>query len=123
MFVKLGEIFSKSTSDHNLDLRMEALCLVTPIIGNRIAQLSYELFHTIMASSVVGDKKWEAARLTTNGVYNWDKYLPWVEDLKDVLAFLEHHSNIRRMEKPGTSRSRTPCEPWPMRLERRPSRR
>jgi hypothetical protein len=91
MFAKLGEIFSQSTSDQNLDLQMEALRSVTPMIGNQIAQLSYELFHTIMASSVVGDRKWEAARLTMNGAYNWDKYLPWVEDPKDVLAFLEHH--------------------------------
>jgi Na+-driven multidrug efflux pump len=68
MFVKLEEIFSKSTSDQNLDLQMEALRLATPMIGNQIAQLSYELFRTVMASGVVGDRKWEAARLTMNGV-------------------------------------------------------
>ena len=91
MFARLGETFSKHTADQNLDPQMEALRLVTPMIGNQIAQLSYELFHAIMASSVPEDTKWEAARLTMNGAYNWDKYLPWVEEPKDVLAFLEYH--------------------------------
>lgn len=95
MFVKLGETFSKHTEGQNLDAQMEALRLVTPMIGNQIAQLSYELFHTIMASSIPEDLKWEAARLTMNGAYNWDKYLPWVEDPKDVLAFLEHHFELQ----------------------------
>ena len=95
MFVKLGEIFSKYTTDQDPDFQMEALRLVTPMIGNQIAQLSYELFHTIMASTIPEDKKWEAARLTMNGAYNWDKYLPWVEDPKDVLAFLEHHFELQ----------------------------
>jgi hypothetical protein len=65
------------------------------MIGNQIAQLSYELFHTIMASGVAGDKKCEAARPTMNGAYSWDKYLPWVEDPKDVLVFLEHHIELQ----------------------------
>jgi Na+-driven multidrug efflux pump len=57
MFVGLGKIFSKSTSDQNLDLPMEALRLVTPMIGNQITQLSYELFHTIMASGRCGGQE------------------------------------------------------------------
>jgi hypothetical protein len=123
MFVKLGEILSKPTSDQNLYLPMEALRLVTSMIGNQIAQLSYELFHTIMASGVAGDKTWEAARLTVNGAYDWDKYLPWVEDPRDVLAFLELHFEIQANGETQDIPSRTPREPWHMRLGRRPSRR
>jgi hypothetical protein len=74
---------------------MEALRLITPTICDQIADLSYELFHTIMASSIVGDKKWDAARLTMNSAYKWDKYLPWVKDPKDILVFLEHHFELQ----------------------------
>jgi hypothetical protein len=61
---------------------------------------SYHVFHTIMASSVAGDKKWEVAWLMMNGAYNWDKYLPWVEDPKDVLVFLEHHFELQANREP-----------------------
>ena len=81
---------------------MEALCLVPPVIGNQLAQLSYELFHAIMASSVAGDKKWEVARLTMNGVYNWDKYLPWG---KMFWRFSNIIPSFRQTENPRTSRS------------------
>jgi hypothetical protein len=53
-----------------------------------------------MASSVAGDKKWEVAWLMMNGAYNWDKYLPWVEDPKDVLVFLEHHFELQANREP-----------------------
>ena len=28
------------------------------------------------------------------GAYKWDKFLPWVEELRDILAFLNHHFDL-----------------------------
>jgi len=29
-----------------------------------------------------------------DGAYNWDKFLPWVEDPSHMLAFLNHHFEL-----------------------------
>ena len=32
------------------------------------------------------------------GAYRWDKFLPWVEDPKDILAFLDRHFDLAAQE-------------------------
>jgi hypothetical protein len=43
------------------------------------------------------EKKWEvlkASRLAMHGAYKWNGFLPWVEDPKDILKFLNHHFDL-----------------------------
>ena len=39
-------------------------------------------------------KKWNVFRSTLHGAYKWGKFLPWVEDPKDILTFLDHHFDL-----------------------------
>ena len=68
---------------------------VAPLRNNQFCQKSYALFHVIMDTPVsltfTSEKKWTAARFMMDGAYNWDKFLPWVEDPTHMLAFLNHH--------------------------------
>jgi hypothetical protein len=72
--------------------------LIAPLSEREIAQKSYHLFHAVIQAPVSlaysQEKKWEAARLTVHGAYKWDKFLPWVEDPKDILTFLDHHFEL-----------------------------
>ena len=72
--------------------------LIAPLSENDIAQKSYNLFHVVMQAPISlpysQEKKWDASRLTMHGAYKWDKFLPWVEDPKDILAFLDHHFDL-----------------------------
>ena len=72
--------------------------LIAPLSENNIATKSYNLFHVVMqtplSDTYTQEKKWDAARLAMYGAYKWDKFLPWVEDPKDILAFLDHHFDL-----------------------------
>ena len=85
-------------TDDEIDRALQAMELVTPFLDNQIAQKSYELFHVIMDTPIslafTTEKKWAAARIMMDGAYNWDKFLPWVEDPSHMLAFLTHHFEL-----------------------------
>jgi hypothetical protein len=72
--------------------------LIGPFRSNEIAQKSYDLFHVVMDTTTsltfTPKKKWAAARLAMDGAYNWDQFLPWVEDPSHILAFLNHHFDL-----------------------------
>ena len=72
--------------------------LIAPLSENDIATRSYGLFHVVMQAplteSYTETKKWQAARFTMHGAYKWDKFLPWVEDPQDILAFLDYHFQL-----------------------------
>ena len=72
--------------------------LIAPLSMSDIARNSYQLFHIVMQAPVTltysQEKKWDASRLALHGAYNWDKFLPWVEDPQDVLTFLDHHFDL-----------------------------
>jgi hypothetical protein len=72
--------------------------LISPLSEEEVAKKSYHLFHAAMQAPVSlaysQEKKWEAARLTVHGAYKWDGFLPWVEDPKDILTFLDHHFEL-----------------------------
>ncbi|KAF9784029.1 hypothetical protein BJ322DRAFT_1068234 [Thelephora terrestris] len=72
--------------------------LIAPLSENDIATKSYNLFHVLMqaplSETYTQQKKWDASRLAMHGAYKWDKFLPWVEDPKDILAFLDHHFDL-----------------------------
>jgi hypothetical protein len=72
--------------------------LVAPFPDDQIAQKSNDLFHVIMDTPIslafTTEKKWIAARLMVDGAYNWDKFLPWVEDPSHMLTFLNYHFEL-----------------------------
>ena len=72
--------------------------LIAPLSENEIAIRSYGLFHVVMQAplteSCTETKKWQAACFTMHGAYKWDKFLPWVEDPQDILAFLDYHFQL-----------------------------
>ena len=99
IYEKLGETFrtANPTTD-DIDRALQAMELIAPLCQNEIATKSYELFHVVMETPVsvayTQEKKWEASRLAIHGAYNWDKFLPWVNDPHDILAFLDHHFDL-----------------------------
>jgi len=44
----------------------------------------------MQSAHLAGETKWRAARLALYGTYKWDLYMPWLDDAKDVITFLEH---------------------------------
>ena len=103
---QIGRIYESLTAilqkpeatDDEIDRALQAMELVAPFPDNQIAQKSYGLFHVIMDAPIsvafTAEKKWAAARLMMDGAYNWDKFLPWVEDPSHMLAFLTHHFEL-----------------------------
>ena len=71
---------------------------IAPLPENDVAQKSYGLFHVVMQAPISlaysREKKWEASRLAIHGAYKWDKFLPWVEDPRDIVTFLGHHLDL-----------------------------
>ena len=86
------------TTDDEIDRALQAMELVAPFHDNQIAQESYRLFHVIMDTPIslafTAKKKWTAARLMIDSAYNWDRFLPWVEDPSHMLTFLSHHFEL-----------------------------
>jgi len=86
------------TTDDEIDRALQAMELLAPFPNNEIAQKSHGLFRVIMDAPVsiafTTKKKWTAARLTMDGAYNWDKFLPWVGNPSHILAFLNHHFDL-----------------------------
>ena len=46
-----------------------------------------------LSDAYTQEKRWEASRLAMRGAH-WDIFSPWVNDPKDILAFLDHHFNL-----------------------------
>ena len=72
--------------------------LIAPLSKVDIANKSYSLFRVVTQAPVSftysEEKKWGASRLTMNGAFNWDEFLPWVEDPQEILTFLDHHFDL-----------------------------
>jgi len=99
IYEKLTETFSNPTpTTEEIDCALEAMKLIAPLSENEIAQKSYQLFHVVMQApaslAYSQEKKWDASRLTMYGAYKWDKFLPWVEEPRDILVFLDHHFDL-----------------------------
>ena len=99
IFEKLSKTFKDpSATTDEIDRALEAMALIAPLSENEIAQMSYQLFHTVMQAPITlaytQEKKWDASRLTMHGAYKWDKFLPWVEEPEDILRFLDHHFDL-----------------------------
>jgi len=99
IFEKLTETFKNAApTTEEIDRALEAMELIAPLSENEIAQQSYQLFHVVMQAeeslAYSQEKKWEAARLTMYGAYKWDKFLPWVDEPRDILLFLDHHFEL-----------------------------
>ena len=104
IYAKLMDTFKDPASTASkIDRALEAMRLITPLPESGIAVESYRLFHVIMQAPVSSaysdekewvEKKWEASRLALHGAYKWDKVLPWVEDPRNILAFLSHHFEL-----------------------------
>ena len=77
---------------------LRAMELLAPFPSEEIAQKSYGLFRVVMDTPITftftTKDKWAAARLMLDGAYNWDKFLPWVEDPSHILTFLNHHFDL-----------------------------
>ena len=72
---------------------LRALILITRLSTTVVALKSYELFKTIMQSTVAPERKMEAARLALHAAYQPElESLPPVGDPKQILDFL--HYNI-----------------------------
>ena len=101
-----GEIYEKvfkTFSDPDptageIDHTLEAMELIAPLAENDIATKSYDLFRVVMQTPLsyhyAEEKKWKASRLAMSGAYKWDKFLPWVEDPKEILTFLDYHFDL-----------------------------
>lgn len=97
IYDKLIVTFSNPTTK-GISRAVEVMGLINPFIENSAAQNSYKLFHLAMQTSVSlvysEEKKWEAARLAMHGAYRWDEDLPFVENPRDILVFLDHHFGL-----------------------------
>jgi hypothetical protein len=93
-----GRVALTTATTEEIDRALATMELIAPLSKNDIATKSYNLFHVLMqaplSETYTQQKKWDASRLTMHGTYKWDKFLPWVEDLKDILAFLDHHFDL-----------------------------
>jgi len=71
---------------------LRALILITRLSTTVVALKSYELFKTIMQSTVAPERKMEAARLALHAAYQPGlESLPPVGDPKQILDFLHYH--------------------------------
>ena len=85
------------TSD-GIDRALKAMELIAPFSGSGITQRSYDLFHVIMQAPISlaysEEKKWVASRLAMHSAYKQDRFLPLIEDPRDILDFLDHHFDL-----------------------------
>jgi len=75
---------------------LRALMLITRLSTTVVALKSYELFKTVMQSTVAPVRKMEAARLALHAAYQPGlESLPPVGDPKHILDFLHYHIDYR----------------------------
>lgn len=94
IYKRLVDTFWNPATADEIDRALEAMKLIDPLIEDNVASQSSYLFHIVMQSPVLPsfpEKKWEISRLAMRGAYKWSGPLPPVEDLPDILTFLEHH--------------------------------
>jgi hypothetical protein len=91
-------IENSNATTEEIDHALEAMELIAPLSENDIATKSYNLFHVVLKAPITDayteEKKWRAARFTMHGAYKWDKFLPWVEEPRDILTFLDYHFQL-----------------------------
>ena len=94
-------IFSKLESTFNNHVvreyarSIDAIRLIAPFGNDAIADHCYSLFRVILSSSFSKEEVQAAARLAIHGAYNWDSFLPWVDDPDDIIKFLSYHFAIQ----------------------------
>lgn len=75
-----------------------AVGFIEPLFESRMAERDYYLFHAVMQTPVADaptqGKKRQVIRFTLRGAHTWDKFLPWIRDPQDILAFLDHHFEL-----------------------------
>ena len=94
IYEKLSEMFKNPTpATDEIGRALEA----SPH-ENKTAHKSHNLFHVVMQAPISlacsQERRWDASHLIMYGAYKWDKFLQWVEDPEDILAFLDHHSDL-----------------------------
>jgi len=97
IFSKLSKYFSRDPPQTNTDVlerSLRALQLITRLRTTTVATRSYELFETIMQSTVEKSKKMEAARLALYPSYRQKTLLP-VKDPRHIYNFLQYCNNLR----------------------------
>lgn len=97
IFSKLSKHFSRDPPQTNTDVlerSLRALQLITKLRTTTVATRSYELFETIMESTVEKSKKMEAARLALYPSYRQKTLLP-VKDPRHIYNFLQYCNNLR----------------------------
>jgi hypothetical protein len=93
IFSKLSNHFPRDPSKANADVPeqpLRALRLITRLRTTTVATKSYELFETIMQSTVVEAKKMEAARLALHPSYQ-QKLDPAVGDPEHIRNFRHYY--------------------------------
>ena len=76
---------------------IRALQFVTRLRAWDVSYASYELFKTIMASNILTDQHWEAARLTIHGAFEHgtSDMVSSVGKPTEILKFLNHHLGLQ----------------------------
>ena len=132
IFLELSKRF-QGPSPTNADvskLPLRALRLITRLSTTAVAAKSYELFGTIMQSSVKRETKMEAARLTLHAAYRSGlESVPPVGDPKHIFDFLRYHvgPHVEREERShgissvvhaiDSASSDPTSQPWTWRIE------
>ena len=84
-------MFGSTSTRADIEDGFRALELFSPLCLHPVADGCQALFSVVMQSThLTGEIKWKAARLALYGAYNWDSYMPLLDDAKDVVAFFEH---------------------------------
>lgn len=83
--------FGPTSTRSDIEAGFEALELFSPLCLHPVADGCHALFNEVMQSTHLTEEiKWKAARLALYGAFKWDYYMPWLQDAKCVVTFLEH---------------------------------
>ena len=70
---------------------------IAPLSDSGISTRNYILFYIVMqaplSDAYTQEKRWEASHLAMRGAH-WNTFSPWVNDPKDILAFLDRHFDL-----------------------------
>lgn len=83
-------VFGPTSTRADIEDGFKALELFSPLCLHPVADGCQAIFNSVMQSTHAEEIKWKAARLALYGAYKWDLYMPWLNDGKGVITFLEH---------------------------------
>ena len=112
IFLDLSRHFQNQapqTTADALERSFRALTLITRLRANTVATRSYELFGTVMGSTVAQERKMEAAQLTLHAAYQpgFESVTP-IQDPRLIFDFLRSHidPSVERNEQAISSAMR-----------------